>query len=59
MLPHARPRPPITLPKILLLLGLATTFVIALRKGALGGEVAMFRMPLLSVALEAPRSLMP
>jgi hypothetical protein len=46
-------------PKILLLLGLATTFVIALRKAALGGEVAMFRMPLLSVALEAPRSLAP
>jgi hypothetical protein len=44
---------------LLLLLLLPTTFVIAVRKGALGGEVAMLRMPLLSVALEAPRSLAP
>ena len=48
-----------TLDPTILLLGLATTFVIALRKAALRGEVAMFRMPLLSVALEAPRSLAP
>ena len=46
-------------PTILRLIGLATTFVIALRKGALGGEVAMFRIPLLSVALEDARSLAP
>ena len=47
-------------PKILLLLLLLpTTFVIAVRKGALGGDVAMLQMPLLSVALEAPRSLAP
>ena len=43
-------------PRILLLL-LPTTFVIAVRKGALGGGLAVLRIPLLSLALEAPRSL--
>ena len=46
-------------PTILLLLGLATTVVSAVRTGALDGEVAMLQMPLLSVALEAARSLAP
>ena len=46
-------------PTLLLFLGLATTFVIAVRKGALGGGLAMLGIPLLSLALEPTRSLMP
>ena len=44
---------------LLLLLLLPTTFVIAVRKGALGAGLAMLGIPLLSLALEAPRSLAP
>jgi len=44
---------------LLLLLGLAATFVIAVRKGALGGGLAMPGIPLPSLALEAARSLAP
>ena len=46
-------------PTILLLLGLATTLIIAVRKGALGGGLAMLGIPLLSLALEPTRSLVP
>ena len=46
-------------PKILLLLGLATTFVIAVRKGALGGGLAMLGIPLRSLAIDPARSLAP
>jgi uncharacterized protein len=37
---------------LLLLLGLATTFVIAGRKGALGGGLAVLRIPLPSLAID-------
>ena len=40
------------LPTILLLLGLATTFVIAVRKGALGGGLAMLGIPVRSLAID-------
>jgi hypothetical protein len=39
-------------PTILLLLGLATTFVIAVRKPALGGRLAMLATPLWSLAID-------
>jgi hypothetical protein len=47
------------LPTILLLLGLATTFVIAVGRRAFGDGVAMLGIPLRSVALEPRRSLVP
>ena len=37
---------------LLLLLGLATTFVIAVRKAALGGGLAMLATPLWSFAMD-------
>ncbi len=39
-------------PTLLLFLGLATTFVIAVREGALGGGLAMLGIPLLSRAID-------
>jgi hypothetical protein len=42
---------------LLLLLGLATTFVIAVRKGALGGGLAMLGIQMLWLALEPAPSL--
>lgn len=39
-------------PTILLLLGLATTFIIAVGKGAFGGGLAMLGIPLLSLAID-------
>ena len=54
------------LPTILLLLGLATTLIIAVRKADLGGGLAMFGISLRSLVdpvdaavLEAARSLAP
>ena len=48
-----------TLDPTILLPGLAVTFIIVARKGALGGGLAMLGIPLMSLAIEAARSLAP
>jgi hypothetical protein len=46
-----------TLLPTILLLGLATTFVIAVGKGAFGGALAMLGIPLRSLAIDPAPSL--
>jgi uncharacterized protein len=50
--PQAPSARPMTLDPHVLLLGLATTFVIAVGKGAFGGGLAMLGIPLLSLGIE-------